>query len=177
MSAIHAEKSVSVRAYRGDVDFPALVAFIAMQYEHEREFQKLERKHGGKVAPRYAEDLLRAVEAHEGCLFMADIGSNPVGFIAAYCMSDPDPILDETARRHGHVRDLFVLPNWRRMKIAHRLLAEAEGHFRTIGISRLRIAGVAQNEAMTGLCKSCGFAPHAIVFDRAIPMPMKGTRT
>jgi hypothetical protein len=29
--------SVNIRDYRGDVDFPAMVAFVAMQYEHERD--------------------------------------------------------------------------------------------------------------------------------------------
>lgn len=171
MSMPSAERAMMIRPYNGEADFPVLVAFIAMQYEHERDYQHLARKHGGVVAPKYAEDLLGVIESSQGCLFIADIGGNPVAFLAAYCMSDPDPVLQEAARRHGYIRDLFVLPNWRRMKVAHRLLAEAEAHFRAHGISHIRIAGPAQNTAMATLCKNTGFDSHSIVYDRAIPMP------
>lgn len=171
MSSPLPSSTVSIREYRGDVDMPGLVAFIAMQFEHESAFQEIARKHGGRIAPQYAEELVRTIQGRSGCLFIADIGSNPVGFIAAYRLSDPDPVLEESSREHGFVRDLFVLPNWRRMKVASRLLQAAEDHFRQLGISRLRMAGVAQNEAMNKLCKAIGYQPFAIVYDRRIPMP------
>lgn len=168
--------SVSIREYRGDIDFPGVVAFIAMQYEHEREKQGEGKKHGGMMAPQYARELVEAIESRDGCLFMADVGTTPVGFIAAYKMSDPDPVLEESAREHAFVRDLYVLPNWRRMGVARRLIFEVEAHFRKTGVVRLRLAGAAQNEAMQGLAKALNFQPYAVVFDRAIAQPLKGVR-
>lgn len=165
------QNSVSIREYRGDVDFPGLVAFIAMQYEHEREQQADGKRHGGRMAPQYAQELVDTLEARNGCLLVADVGATPVGFIAAYQMSDPDPVLEDSARTHGYVRDLFVLPNWRRMGVASRLIVEAERHFRDMGVTRLRLAGTARNESMTGLCKAIGYQPYAVVYDRAIPQP------
>jgi len=166
--------SVTIRPYRGDVDFPSLVAFVAMQYEHERERQAEGRVHGGKMAPQYAQELIDAVEGRRGCLLIADVEATPVGFIAAYCASDPDPVLIEEAREHGFVRDLFVLPMWRRMGVATRLVHEAEAHFRTLGINRLRLAGAAQNEAMLCLVVALNFQPYAAVYDRAIAQPAGG---
>lgn len=165
---LSSDSTVSFRPYGGDADFPSLVAFVAMQYEHEREFQKLARKHGGVVAPSYAADLLKAVADRKGCLVLAEAGGVPVGFVAAYCMQDPDPILEESARNYAYVRDLFVLPNWRRMKIALRLLGEAEKHFRTTGVFQLRLGGPAQSVAMMSLCKSHDFEAHHIVYSRVI---------
>ena len=166
------QSSVAIREYRGDVDFPGLVAFIAMQYEHEREQLPTGKIHGGKVAPQYAEELIHTVEGRNGCLMIADVGATPVGFIAAYAASDPDPVLEDSARQHGFVRDLFVLPTWRRMGVATRLLLQAEAHFRTVGISRIRLAGSAQNESMSGLAKSLNLQPYAVVYDRAIPQSL-----
>ena len=139
-----------------------------MQYEHERETQPYGKRHGGKLAPRYAAELVAAVEAREGCLFIADVGATPVGFIAAYRMNDPDPALEEDSRSHGYVRDLYVLPNWRRMGVGSRLLGAAEGHFRSLGVGHLRLAGAAQNSAMGALCQSIGCAPYTIVYERVI---------
>lgn len=160
--------SVVIRPYQPEKDFPALVAFIAFQYEHEREFQRLARKHGGVVAPQYAVDLVRAVETHDGCLLIAEVGDSPVGFAAAYCLSDPDPVLEEGARRHGFVRDVFILPNWRRMKVALRLLHQTEAHFQGIGVSHLRIGGPARNKPMVTLCEKHGYEPHNLVFEKPV---------
>ncbi len=171
MSTPVAAQSVLIRPYEGDRDFPALVAFVALQYEHERDFQRLARKHGGVVAPRYAADLVHAVSEHQGCLFMADVGENPVGFVAAYCLFDPDPVLEEKARRHGYVRDIFILPNWRRMNVAARLLHEAEDHFRKLGVLHLRVAGPAQNVPMVRFCETHGYTPHSMVFDKPVRAP------
>lgn len=168
MSSKIPNESIIIRPYRGDVDFPGLVAFLAFQYEHERELQEGGRKHGGQIAPAYATDLLRTIEACNGCLLIADIGNNPVGFIGAYMMTDPDPVLTDDMRVHGYVRDLFVLPNWRRMGVAKKLLAGAETHFRENGLKRIRLAGPAQNASMANLCRGEKFVPYAIVYDRAI---------
>ena len=169
MSTQLSQNSVNIRPYRGDVDFPGLVAFLAMMFEHEREHQHIPRHHGGTVAPHYAQELVRTIEGRLGCLLIAEVGANPVGFIAAYRMSDPDPVLDESMRDHGYVRDLFILPNWRKMGVASRLVEQVEDHFRKNGVTRLRIAGVAQNAGMIGLCKSAGFDPYAVVYERGIP--------
>jgi ribosomal protein S18 acetylase RimI-like enzyme len=186
MSTPLAQNSVAIRAYRGEPDFAGLVAFIAMQFEHEREQQDIPRLHGGKVAPQYALELVETVNKREGCLLFAEVGANPIGFIAAYRLSDPDPVLEDKARDHGYVRDLFVLPNWRRMSVGSRLVEAAETHFRNMGVTRIRIAGPAQNEAMVSLCRASNFKAYATVFERVIPMPshavvdgkiMKGARS
>lgn len=185
MSNALPQGSVAIRPYQGEVDFPGLVAFVAMQYEHERERQSDGRIHGGKMAPQYTSELIQAVEERRGCLLIAEVGSVPVGFIAAYVMSDPDPVLEERVREHAFVRDLFVLPNWRRMGVATRLVQSAEAHFRVINIPRMRLAGAAQNEAMLCLVVALNFHPYAAVYDRPILQPthsvqdgkiVKGTR-
>lgn len=179
------QSSVAIRPYAGEVDFPGLVAFVAMQYEHERERQTDGRIHGGKMAPQYAAELVEAVNKRRGCLLIAEVGAVPVGFIAAYVMSDPDPVLEEHVREHAFVRDLFVLPNWRRMGVATRIIQAAEMHFRAMGIPRMRLAGAAQNEAMLCLVVALNFHPYAAVYDRPILQPshsvqdgkiIKGTR-
>jgi len=179
------QSSVAIRPYQGEVDFPGLVAFIAMQYEHEREQQSDGRIHGGKMAPQYASELVEAIDKRRGCLLIAEVGEVPVGFIAAYVMSDPDPVLEERVREHAFVRDLFVLPNWRRMGVASRLIQATETHFRTLGVPRIRLAGAAKNEAMISLVVALNFSPYAAVYDRPILQPshsvqdgkiVKGTR-
>jgi GNAT superfamily N-acetyltransferase len=162
--------NVTVRPYRGDIDFPGVVAFVAMQSEHERErLEQQERKHGGRVAPKYTEELLRIVAAYRGCLLIAETNSTPIGFIAAYVGEDADPMLEDNAREHAYVRDLFVLPNWRRMGVGRKLVMVAERHFTGQGVSRIRLAGSALNEQMQNLCKGMDFRPYAIVYDRIIP--------
>ncbi len=162
------DKNLAIRPYRVGVDFPCLVAFIAMQYEHEREYQKLARKHGGAIAPNYARNLVETTSTHNGCIFVAFSNDNPIGFIASYCLFDPDPILHEAVREHALVRDLFVLPNWRRMHVADQLLRATESFFSKKNIAHIRLFGPAQCDAMIELCKKNDYQSHMIVFDKKL---------
>lgn len=172
------DKNLAIRPYQEDVDFPCLVAFIAMQYEHEREYQKLARKHGGAIAPNYARNLIEITSTHKGCIFIALSNGNPIGFIASYCLFDPDPILHEAVREHALVRDLFVLPNWRRMHVADQLLRVTEHFFSNKNIAHIRLFGPAQCEALIELCKKNYYQSHMTVFDKKLsPTPTSSILT
>jgi ribosomal protein S18 acetylase RimI-like enzyme len=158
--------SLNVRPYTED-DFPAVVAFIAMTQEYERAVMP-NRRMGGLVAVPYAKFLLHKPER---VVLMACLSGAPIGYIAAYPESDPDELIEPDTRPHMFVSDLFVLPNWRRMGVAARLVEALENEFRQRSMARIRICGVASNEAALGFYKKAGFNPYEVVYEKLLAKP------
>lgn len=161
------EGTLEVRACRED-DFPAIVAFVAMIQEYEREVES-NRRLGGLIAVPYAHHIKSATSADDGVMLMACISDAPVGFIAAYPETDADELIEEKKRKHGYVSDMFVLPNWRRMGVGSKMLSTVEAHFRARGIERLRINGVSLNKAALGLYERYGFRSYEVMYEKNIP--------
>lgn len=162
------ENSLQIRPCQEE-DFPAVVAFVAMIQEYEREVEP-NRRLGGLIAVPYAHHIKSKTASAGGIMLMACIAEAPVGFIAAYPETDDDELIEEASRKHGYVCDLFVLPNWRRMGVANRLLGAVEAHFRKEGIQRLRICGVAVNKAALGLYERYGFHSYEVIFEKMIAL-------
>ena len=163
------DSTLEVRPYEQE-DFPAVVGFIAMQKDAEREILPI-RRQGGLVAVPYAHHICSQCTKADGALFIAALAKAPIGFIAGWPSEDEDDLLEEEARIHGYVSDIYVLPNWRRMGVAEKLLAKLEAHFRNLNITRLRIGGLTKNETATALYQNCGFRAHETVFEKQIAMP------
>jgi ribosomal protein S18 acetylase RimI-like enzyme len=165
-----ANASLEIRPYQ-DADFPAVVAFVSMIQEFEREQGSTNRRLGGKIAVPYAHHICGKVAMDGGILFMACMTGAPVGFISAWPSLDDDPLIEPETRAHGYVSDIFVLPNWRRSGVGQKLLAHTEQHFRTQGIARLRIGAVPANAPASSFYQGFGFKPYEVVFEKSIPMP------
>ena len=163
------ENSLTIRPFKGDDDMPAVVAFVSMQQEHEREVQP-----GLRNGPPIAVPHTKAVREKtddRGLVLVALINDMPVAFVAAYSEVDPSILIEEESRLHGVVQNLFVLPNWRNMGVATQLLTHIEGFFRDKGITRVRIRGVAQNEAMNALSSARGYKPYQTIVEKILPQP------
>lgn len=162
--------ALEIRPYT-DSDFPAVVAFVSMIQEHERERGGSNRRLGGKIAVPYAHHICGKAAMDGGVMLMACMSGAPVGFLSAWPDRDEDPLIEPETRAHGYVSDIFVLPNWRRTGVAIKMIAQTEQHFRTRGIARLRIGAVSANTAAAGFYQKSGFKPYEVIYEKSIPMP------
>ncbi len=162
--------ALAIRPYQ-DFDFPAVVAFVAMIQDHERELGSANRRQGGAIAVPYAHHVCSRTAMDGGILLMACMSDAPVGFISAWPDRDDDPLIEPSAREHAVISDVFVLPNWRRMGVAQQLLLQTEQHFRQRGIARLRIGAASLNSPASSFYSGSGFKPSEIVYEKTIPMP------
>jgi GNAT superfamily N-acetyltransferase len=106
-------------------DFPVMVKYIEAIQEHERIAVPI-LKSGREIGAVYARFLIRAVAERNGCMLMARIDTGTVGFGCAWVQEDDDPLIQEDARTHAFVSDIFVEQAWRRQGIGLQLLGALE---------------------------------------------------
>jgi len=164
------DNSLTIRSFKGDDDLPAVVAFVSMQQEHERDVQPGLRN-GPPIAMPHTQ-AVREKTADRGLVLVALVNEMPVGFVAGYSETDSSILIEENTRLHGVVQNLFVLPNWRHMGIGTRLLTQVEDFFREKGVTRVRIIGPSQNEAMNAISVARGYKPYQTVVEKILPQPM-----
>lgn len=150
-----------------DTDRPALSAFVAGIQEYERQLAP-QLKPGAEIAEGQTETVLARVSERNGVLLMARDGERPVGFVAAWMASDDDPLLQDAARRHALIGELFVEEAMRRSGIARALLAAAEAAMAARGAQRLRIWAKAGNQAAVACYRAFGFAAYEVSLEKPI---------
>lgn len=158
--------AIRITPYR-DADRPALLAFVAGIQDYERALAP-QLKTGAEIAEDHADRVLSRVLEGSGVLLMAREGERPVGFLAAWMAADDDPLLQDAARQHALIGELFVEEAMRRSGIARALLAAGEAAMAARGARRLRIWAKAGNQAAVACYRTFGFADYEVVLEKPI---------
>lgn len=82
--------------------------------------------------------------------------------------ADDDPLLQDAARQHALIGELFVEEAMRRSGIARALLAAGEAAMAARGARRLRIWAKAGNQAAVACYQAFGFAAYEVVLEKPI---------
>jgi ribosomal protein S18 acetylase RimI-like enzyme len=144
-----------------------ITAFVDALQNYERELVP-ELKPGGEISQPYVRLLIRNVADRNGMILVAKAETEIVGFVCAWIEHDPDMLLQEHARQHALISDVFVSAGWRRRGIAHALLRAAENQMRERGCHRIRICSKAANIAAVTCYQHAGYQPYEIIFSKAI---------
>jgi ribosomal protein S18 acetylase RimI-like enzyme len=123
---------------------------------------------GGTRMERYLAELLDDLKDGAGAIFIAEAAGACVGCIA--CLVVVDHSVQETAdsNRHGYVSDIYVAPRHRSQGVAQLLLAAAERHLASTGVTRLRVNVLANNAKARRAYERYGFAPYEVMYEKRI---------
>jgi len=148
-------------------DLTTLIGFVEAIQEHER-IDVPDLKSGSEIGSDYAQLLIRTAIERNGCVRMARVETETVGFGCAWIEEDDDPLLRNDARTYAYVSDIFVKDAWRRQGVALRLLDAMEMEMRSRGCHRIRICSKAANHLALECYKKAGYQPYEIVFAKRL---------
>jgi ribosomal protein S18 acetylase RimI-like enzyme len=149
---------VTIDAFRPS-ELASLIRFVEAIQEHER-IDVPDLKSGSEIGSGYAQTMVRTASERNGCIRMARVGTETVGFGCAWIEEDNDPCLRDDARTYAYISDLFVEGAWRRQRVALRLLEALELEMGGRGCSRMRICSKATNHLALACYRKAGYQPY-----------------
>lgn len=151
-------------------DFACLVNFVAAIQEHER-VAVPELKSGKEIGNSYAEYLLKMVDKNNGQILMAHIANEAVGVICAWVDKDEDQLLQDDAKDHAYISDIYVEENYRGKGVAQKLVEAIEIAMINKGCKRIRVCSKASNMQALNFYKATGFNAYEVSFSKSLEKP------
>lgn len=122
----------------------------------------------GDVAEPHWAYLENAVNRQDGKIWVAEQDDGKiVGFILAL-VEESEPYLIESDRRSGYVSDIVVANHARGAGIGAALMAQAEQHFRAIGLSQMLVGALCANNSARKFYERGGFCPYEMVYEKRL---------
>lgn len=148
-------------------DRPFLLSAIAALNDHERALHDT-RLPGTDIAEAYFNQIHGKIASDHGCIVVAFDGAQRVGYMA--CRIGTDDAVAETAdsNRYGYISDVFVAADLRGRGIAALLVAEAERRLRPLGVTRLRLSSLANNDQAIRAYRKAGFADYEVTLEKRL---------
>lgn len=125
-------------------DQPTILRFLIELQDFERPFYD-DLRDGAESAEEYFAVMTQATKSRDGRLLIAEHEGRPAGFVAFRREEDDDVLLEEAARLHGYISDLYVGAVFRGLGIGRALLEAAVSQCRAQGLDRVRISVIAAN--------------------------------
>ncbi len=168
MSSASASPSTGpdIRDYAPTTDRAAVIACVAGLQDYERTLDP-ELPPGERVARRYVDAMLHRCRAYEGRVMVAVDHSEVVGFLCVLARV-PEQQVDDTARPHAMVGELYLAPEQRSQGTGRRLLEAGEAFARARGAQRLRVQVLAGNGIARSLYTSAGFHERLIELEKRL---------
>lgn len=150
-------------------DRPALVGFMAALNDYEMTLSP-DRAPGAEMAEGHMAFLLEEVARRGGFTLLAVADGQAIGFLLAYVhtVDEGDIYLREPFRRVGEISDMYVYPAYRGRGLAKAMMAEAEGRFRAMGLSRMEVRFLSANTDAERTYRAAGFRDHESIFIKPI---------
>lgn len=151
------------------LDRPTLVRFMASLQDFERSLYP-NRSDGWAIASGHLGYLEQLVKTRQGRVFVAENLDGLLGFLVCFVDSEDEGDLHviDTDRKFGCITDLYVLADERRRGVGNALIQSAENHFKSIGLSKVRITVLHQNEGAKTLYERAGYKPYEVTFERSL---------
>ncbi len=110
------------------------------------------------------------LQKEDHSMLLAEIDGQPAGMcIVLWKELKDDPLFPLLPRKTGHIDDLYVSPQFRRMGVATLLYREAERLGKERGVSHMTLMVWSFNEKAIGLYQKLGFHPTLINMEKKLP--------
>lgn len=153
-----------VREFDRDTDFDGIRACLIELQDFERRIDP-RRPTGDEIADAYFSDVLSECTECDGRIFVADEGSEIVGY-ATVLAKVRSGALDDGNVEYAYVADLVVREAYRGRGIGRKLVAKAERYARDKGAKWLRVCVLAENEGARRLYRTSGFSELSVDFEK-----------
>jgi ribosomal protein S18 acetylase RimI-like enzyme len=160
------EAMISIDAFR-DADLPLVIDFVEAIQEHERQWER-DLKSRSEIGNDYARLLVCNVAQLGGAILIARSDRRAIGFVCAWVEQDDDLLLSDEHRRHAHISDIFVAPDWRGRGVAVQLADAIEREMTALGCRRVRVCAKAANQSAAAFYRKAGFRPREIDFEKPL---------
>jgi len=156
---------VKIREYRPEDVQQVLACQIELQdFLHALEPIILE---GKVIAKTYLDFVFARCAETDGKVFVAEVASQIVGFIALWTKVKPED-LDEEPLEYAFISDLVVLPSYRGQRLGRALLQKAEEYARSHGATTLKLEVLAKNDVARNLYKNYGFREYHLLLEKSL---------
>jgi ribosomal protein S18 acetylase RimI-like enzyme len=109
----------------------------------------------------YVETLFLRVTHQNGAIFLVETEHRPVGYLACYLDED----VFELLRAELVVSDVWVGPEMRSRGVLKALICATQEHARALGVSRMVVSTLFQNEEACAAYESLGFRRSLVTFE------------
>jgi len=150
--------------YRDDT-----IALMAELQDFERTLCT-DRTPGASMAADHFDFLLDFSRANAGKIYLALSGSQVVGFVVVFLEKEDegDIHLVPEYRRYGWVSDLIVKQDHRGSRAASLLMEYAEQHCVSLGVRRIKVGTLHNNERARHFYKKAGYSVYEVIYSKAI---------
>jgi len=112
--------------------------------------------------------LLDDMARNSGCAFIAEIGGQPVGFVACSIDEDNGAYVKPAHRWFGYINDIFVDENVRGAGVADLLVEAAEVHCRAQGVNQMRLYALANNKLARAYYEKSGWSLYEVSYRKSL---------
>ena len=152
--------SFTIRDARLPGDKPALVSFIDGLQHYEHKFER-NRRIDAEAGEDYFGVLLQRVAEHEGRIFVAEAGEQPIGW-AVFLVEQEYVYVIEDERTYGYIAELFVNESVRGRGVGQALIRACEDEGRARGLRRMMIGVIPANARAARVYAEAGYSPYAM---------------
>ena len=157
---------IDIRPYHGE-DAAAVFKFMVALQEHERTVDP-HRTPGEEMAQAHIDVLNEHISAHEGLMLMAVHKGQAVGFLAGWVDEEFGALVPVSKRRYGYVADFYVSEAVRGLGAGQKLMEAAEGHFRALGLTDIRLFALSGNAVAHRFYELNGFLPFEVLLSKPL---------
>ncbi len=111
---------------------------------------------------------LDRIDSQGGFVLVADDNGQYAGFLIAIVSNEEGHYIDPSKREYGDIHDLFIAEPYRSKGLAKRLIAEAETRLKSLGVSRMQLYVLNDNENAIRLYKNQGFLVQELFMSKKI---------
>lgn len=151
------------------LDRPSLVHLMAALQDFERSLHP-NRSDGRAIASGHLAYLEQTVKSCKGRILIAENFDGVLGFLVCFVetASEGDLHVVDAERRVGYISDLYVKQEGRSKGVGTALIYAAETHFKAMGLSKLRLTVLAQNQSARAMYESLGYKPYEVIYERSL---------
>ncbi|MCE8032779.1 GNAT family N-acetyltransferase [Billgrantia tianxiuensis] len=154
---------VTIRPYC-QADCEALRSLVLCLHETLRPFDA-DLAPGDEIIEGYFQELMAKVESTSGAVFVAEDGSELVGYVCLWGYVSPDDP-DERPDPFSFMAELFVRPESRHLGVGRLLVEQAERYAAQCGTYKVELKVLARNEQAIRFYEALGYEPRVVVMSK-----------
>lgn len=156
----------TIREYR-ESDRAETLECIALLQEYERMLLPRDFLPGEPMAKEHLPYLLRRCAESDGKLLVAEEGGRIVGYACVWkSVDDMAHMYTPESLEYAYVIDLFVRDEYRGRGIGRALLEAAETHARSLGLRRIMLHVVAENQSAADAYAAMGYKTYNLLLSK-----------